>query len=63
MVARIHQASAMTLCPVALAVGCRKCPIFAVCPAKGAIGDYEPDKPDDSAKTASGKEGKGSRGR
>ena len=29
----------MTLCPVALAVGCRKCPIFAVCPVKGIIGD------------------------
>jgi len=33
----------MTLCPVALAVGCRKCPIFSVCPAKGIIGDYKPD--------------------
>ena len=30
----------MTLCPVALAVGCKKCPIFSVCPAKGLIGDY-----------------------
>jgi len=30
----------MTLCPIALAVGCRKCPIFAVCPAKSLIGDY-----------------------
>lgn len=34
----------MTLCPVALAVGCRKCPIFNVCPAKGIIGDYKPDE-------------------
>ncbi|MGH8042406.1 MAG: hypothetical protein ACREPN_10220 [Rudaea sp.] len=33
----------MTLCPVALAVGCRKCPVFAICPAKGIIGDYKPD--------------------
>jgi len=33
----------MTLCPVALAVGCRKCPIFNVCPAKGLIGDYKPE--------------------
>jgi len=32
----------MTLCPVALAVGCRKCPIFAVCPAKSIIGDQPP---------------------
>jgi len=34
----------MTLCPVALAVGCRKCPIVRVCPVKGLIGDYKPEK-------------------
>jgi hypothetical protein len=34
----------MTLCPVALAVGCKKCPIFAVCPLKSSIGDYIPPK-------------------
>lgn len=33
----------MTLCPVALAVGCAKCPVFKVCPAKGIIGDYKKD--------------------
>ena len=32
----------MTLCPIAIAVGCKKCPIFAVCPVKGIIGDYKP---------------------
>jgi hypothetical protein len=32
----------MTLCPVAIAVGCKKCPVFKVCPVKGAIGDYKP---------------------
>jgi hypothetical protein len=37
------QENLMTLCPVAIAVGCRKCPIFAVCPLKSQIGDYEPD--------------------
>ena len=31
----------MTLCPVALAVGCRKCPAFPVCPLKGVIGDHK----------------------
>ena len=31
----------MTVCPVAIAVGCKKCPIFAVCPVKGIIGDYK----------------------
>ena len=30
----------MVLCPVALAVGCRKCPIVAACPVKTIIGDY-----------------------
>jgi len=33
----------MTLCPIALAVGCKKCPAFTVCPLKGVIGDYKPD--------------------
>jgi len=32
----------MTLCPVAIAVGCKRCPIFNVCPVKGVIGDYKP---------------------
>jgi len=34
----------MVLCPVALAVGCKGCPIFNVCPVKGVIGDYKPDE-------------------
>lgn len=34
----------MTLCPVALAVGCEKCPIVKVCPAKTVLGNYEPPK-------------------
>lgn len=35
----------MTLCPIALVVGCEKCPAFSVCPLKGAIGDYkEPEQ-------------------
>jgi len=33
----------MVLCPVAIAVGCRKCPVFKVCPVKGLIGDYRAD--------------------
>lgn len=33
----------MTLCPVALAVGCRKCPLVAMCPGKSVIGDYKPE--------------------
>lgn len=35
----------MTLCPVALAVGCTKCPAVTFCPLKGVIGDYKtPDE-------------------
>lgn len=37
----------MTLCPIAIAAGCKKCPAFSVCPLKGVIGDHKPDaKPD-----------------
>lgn len=32
----------MVVCPVALAVGCRKCPVFSICPVKSVIGDYVP---------------------
>lgn len=31
----------MTLCPIALAVGCKKCLAFSVCPLKGVIGDFK----------------------
>jgi hypothetical protein len=34
----------MTLCPIALAIGCRKCAAFSVCPLKGIIGDYRKDE-------------------
>ena len=33
----------MVVCPVAIAVGCVKCPVFKVCPAKGLIGNHKPD--------------------
>ena len=50
----------MVLCPIALAIGCRKCPIFKMCPVKGVIGDYK--KSDDApAKTAGGKMNRGAR--
>ena len=29
----------MTLCPIAVVAGCKKCPAFAVCPLKTVIGD------------------------
>jgi hypothetical protein len=36
--------SIMTLCPIAMAVGCKKCPAFSACPLKGVIGDHKPDE-------------------
>ena len=36
----------MTLCPIAIVAGCKKCPAFSVCPLKGVIGDYK--KPDET---------------
>jgi len=33
----------MTLCPIAIAVGCKKCPAFSICPLKGVIGDQKAD--------------------
>jgi hypothetical protein len=35
----------MTLCPIAIAAGCKKCPVFAVCPLKGVIGDQQKVEP------------------
>ena len=32
----------MTICPIAIAVGCKKCPMFSICPAKSIIGDQAP---------------------
>jgi hypothetical protein len=29
----------MTLCPIALAVGCQKCPAFRICPLTKILGD------------------------
>jgi len=45
----------MTLCPVALAVGCKSCPVFRICPAKTTLGDYRPEGESSSPK--SGKDG------
>ena len=42
----------MTLCPVALAIGCKKCPVFKVCPVKGVIGDYKEPAADTAKKAA-----------
>lgn len=41
----------MTLCPIAIVAGCRKCPAFKICPLKGVIGD-KPPAPEAPAKPA-----------
>jgi hypothetical protein len=53
----------MTLCPIALAVGCRKCPAFKVCPLKSAIGDYKQadDTPAAQPKKNAARDAKGKR--
>ena len=32
----------MTICPIAIVAGCKKCPAFKICPLKGVIGDAPP---------------------
>jgi hypothetical protein len=34
----------MTVCPIAIVAGCKKCPAFKVCPLKTVLGD-QPAKP------------------
>lgn len=29
----------MTICPIAIVAGCKKCPAFGVCPLKTVLGD------------------------
>ena len=50
----------VVLCPIALAVGCKKCPAFPVCPVKTIIGDYRPDEhaPKDAARKPTRKQQK-----
>lgn len=50
----------MKLCPIAIAVGCRKCLAFAVCPLKAVIDDQSPGrlKADASANAAKSARGK-----
>ncbi len=46
----------MTLCPIALAVGCKKCAVLSVCPVKSVIGDYKPEAKGSEKKSASEKQ-------
>jgi hypothetical protein len=53
----------MTLCPIALAVGCQKCPAFKVCPLKSSIGDYHPPEPKSAPSKPSASKSQSKRGR
>jgi len=33
----------MTVCPIAIVTGCKKCLAFRVCPFKTVLGDYRPE--------------------
>ena len=35
----------MTVCPIAIAVGCPRCPAFKVCPLKTVLGDQPKAEP------------------
>jgi len=56
----------MTLCPIAIVAGCRKCPVFSICPLKSVIGDQgkaEEDPAPPAAKAQSGAKARKSSGR
>jgi hypothetical protein len=53
----------MTLCPIAIAVGCKKCPLFAVCPVKSVIGDYKPGVGESKKPQARRAKGRGKKSR
>ena len=36
----------MTVCPIAIVAGCKKCPAFKACPLKTVLGDQKNDSPD-----------------
>jgi hypothetical protein len=40
----------MTICPIAIAATCKKCPAFGFCPLKSVLGDYKP--PEDAQQNA-----------
>lgn len=39
----------MTICPIAIVAGCKKCPAFKICPLKRIIGDMPPAPAVDAA--------------
>ena len=57
------RSSTMTLCPIALAIGCQKCPAFKICPLKSSIGDYRPPEPKPPESKPSAGKSRSKRGR
>lgn len=47
-----------TICPIALAVGCSKCPTVKFCPLKSVLGDYKEEDKNSSAKDSGKKPSK-----
>ena len=46
----------MTLCPIAIAVGCKKCPAFKFCPLTTVLGDQQEEDEIDWSEAISQKE-------
>ena len=45
----------MTVCPIAIVSGCKKCPAFSLCPLKGVLGDYKaPDEKESKQESGKG---------
>jgi hypothetical protein len=44
----------MTLCPIAVVAGCRKCPAFSVCPLKTVLGDQGKKEEEPAGKATPG---------
>lgn len=42
----------MTICPIAIVAGCKKCPAFKICPLKGVLGDAPTASPAEGAAAA-----------
>jgi hypothetical protein len=51
----------MTICPIAIAVGCAKCPAFSVCPLKSVLGDQKPGATQDDGDSAGAGGGAGTK--
>ena len=52
----------MTVCPIAIVAGCKKCPAFSVCPLKSTLGD-QPKPEDQPAARAAAPAKKGTKGK